>query len=553
MISRDSASEIRHISRGRISEPSHERFRHNKTGISMTAPNVLLITLDQWRADCLSALGHPCLRTPHLDALVARGVAFRRHYTQASPCGPARASLLTGLYAHNHRSVRNGIPLDDRHANLAREARKAGYEPILFGYTDTSVDPRFYPPGDQALETYEGVLPGFSVGLQLPTGMPAWLADLAAKGYEIPPHPKDIWLPQEVSEAERQRGPTFAPARYAAEDSETRFLTDAVLRHLKGREEGWFVHLSYLRPHPPFVAPAPYHAMYDPDEVPPFRRAADVATEGRQHPWLAYQLAKSHHAPMPEQRAPRFGSLDDRALRQLRATYYGLISEVDNELGRLFAALRESGAWERTLILVTSDHGEQLGDHWMIGKDGYFDEAFNVPLIVRDPRAPSSSFGRVIHEFTEAVDVMPTILEWLGLAAPPQLDGHSLLPFLQGETPAGWRQEAHWEYDFRDLASLRPERTLGLRSNECSLTVIRDQTSKYVHFATLPPLFFDLERDPDELCNRAGDPEYQPRVLAAAQRLLSWRMLHEERTLSHLLLGPGGLISRLPGRSARRQ
>jgi arylsulfatase A-like enzyme len=512
------------------------------------AHNVLLITLDQWRADCLSALGHPCLKTPHLDALIASGAVFRRHYTQASPCGPARASLLTGLYAHNHRSLRNGIPLDSRHTNLAREVRKAGYDPVLFGYTDTSVDPRLYPEGDKALDTYEGVLPGFSVGLLMPTGMPAWLADLAAKGYEIPRDFHDIWLPRAVSAAEQRRGPTFAPTRYSAADSETRFVTDAVLRHLAGRTDGWFVHLSYLRPHPPFIAPEPYNAMYDPDDVPPFRRAADVASEAAQHPWLAYQLAKSHAAPMPEQRTPTFGSLDGAALRQLRATYYGMITQVDDELGRIFAALRDSGAWERTLIIVTADHGEQLGDHWMIGKDGYFDGAFHIPLIIRDPRIDTASRGRAIDAFSEAVDVMPTILDWLGLSAPPQLDGGSLLPFLRGIQPEDWRQEVHWEYDFRDLLDLRPETALGLRSEECSLTVIRDAGCKYVHFAALPPLFFDLARDPSELHNCAADPDYLPLVLAYAQKLLSWRMLHEERTLSHLLLGPGGLISRAPDR-----
>src|SRR5579872_3874286 len=148
--------------------------------------NVLLITLDQWRADCLSALGHPCLRTPHLDRLAGEGLLFRRHYTQASPCGPARASLLTGLYAHNHRSVRNGIPLDDRHANLARELRGAGYAPMLFGYTDTSVDPRLYRPGDPALTTFEGVLPGFSPGVLLPNDIAAWLVYLERQGYPVP-------------------------------------------------------------------------------------------------------------------------------------------------------------------------------------------------------------------------------------------------------------------------------------------------------------------------------------------------------------------------------
>jgi arylsulfatase A-like enzyme len=511
------------------------------------ARNVLLITLDQWRADCLSALGHPCLRTPHLDAFAAEGALFRRHYTQASPCGPARASLLTGLYAHNHRSLRNGVPLDDRHTNLAREVRKAGYDPVLFGYTDTSVDPRLHAAADPALSTYEGVLPGFSRGAVLSTEQVPWFAELARKGYAIPRRPHDIWEPREVAEHLRRRGPTFAPTRYPAEDSETRFVTDAVLHHLSRRDPGWFVHLSYLRPHPPYIAPEPYHAMYDPAAVPPFRRAPSLEREAVQHPWLAWQLAKSHAAPLPERdRGPAFGTLDDAALRQLRATYYGMISQVDDELGRLFAALRQSRDWERTLVIVTTDHGEHLGDHYMIGKDGYFEAAFHIPLIMRDPRSGAVDRGRRIEAFTEAVDIVPTILDWLGLPPPPQLDGRSLLSFLHGETPSGWREEAHWEYDFRDLRELEPERALGLASDQCALAVIRGARYKYVHFAALPPLFFDLQEDPDELHDRARDSAYQPLVLAHAQKLLSWRMAHEDRTLSHFHLGPGGLVCRLP-------
>jgi arylsulfatase A-like enzyme len=514
----------------------------------MTAsqPNVLLITLDQWRADCLSAVGHPCLRTPNLDRLAADCVLFRNHYTQASPCGPARASLLTGLYAHNHRSVRNGTPLDDRHTNLAREARKAGYDPVLFGYTDTAVDPRVHAPDDPALNTYEGVLPGFHPGVILSMQLGPWLADLARKGYAIPAKPKDIWLPRDTGAV--GPGPTFAPARYGAEDSETRFLTDAALTHLADCPEGWFLHLAYLRPHPPFIAPEPYNAMYDPAEIPPFRRAANPTQEGAQHPWLAYHLAKIHAAPLPEQEQPLLGSLDDRALRQLRATYYGMISQVDDELGRLFAALRASGAYDNTLIIVTADHGEQLGDHWMVGKDGYFDAAFHIPLLLRDPRAPKAARGLAVDAFTEAVDVMPTVLEFLDLAVPPQLDGRSLARFLAGTTPADWRHEVHWEYDFRDLRGLGPETALGLDSEQCSLAVIRDERYKYVHFAGLPPLFFDLAADADELIDRARDPAYLPLVLAYAQKLLSWRMNHDDRTLSHLHLGPGGMFSRLPAK-----
>ncbi len=104
--------------------------------------NVLFITADQWRGDCLSALGHPMVRTPNLDALAADGVLFDRHYANAAPCGPSRASLHTGMYLQNHRSGTNGTPLDARHTNWALEAATLGYDPVLFGYTDTSRDPR---------------------------------------------------------------------------------------------------------------------------------------------------------------------------------------------------------------------------------------------------------------------------------------------------------------------------------------------------------------------------------------------------------------------------
>ena len=108
--------------------------------------NVLFITADQWRGDCLSALNHPVVRTPNLDALAAEGVLFRRHFANAVPCGPSRASLHTGMYLQNHRSGTNGTPLDARHTNWAKEAAAHGYDPVLFGYTDTSLDPRGLAP-----------------------------------------------------------------------------------------------------------------------------------------------------------------------------------------------------------------------------------------------------------------------------------------------------------------------------------------------------------------------------------------------------------------------
>jgi arylsulfatase A-like enzyme len=511
------------------------------------AMNVLFITADQWRGDCLSALGHPCLKTPNLDRLARDGVLFQRHYAQATPCGPGRASLYTGLYLHNHRAVANGTPLDARHTNVALEARKVGHEPVLFGYTDISPDPRVHVPGDPALSSYEELLPGMTPVVWLKDDQLSWLADLKAKGYEVPPGENEVFRPKADFPGAAERGPTYAPARYRAEDSNSAFLTGEAIKYISvRREKPWFVHVSYLAPHPPFVAPEPYHALYDPAEVPPPLRAANPESEAEQHPWLGYYLFNQKGAGYTVGVTGADSlSLSEADLRQVRATYYGMMSEVDAQVGRLIDHLKSTGEYERTLIVFVSDHGEQLGDHWLFAKYGYFDQSFQIPLIVRDPRrSADGARGRVVSAFTENVDVMPTIVDWLGGAVPAECDGESLLPFCRGETDLGWRREAHWAYDFRDVVEQKFERALGLTSDQCTMNVIRGERYKYVHFTTLPPLFFDLEEDPAEFRNLADDPAYRDLVLEYAQKMLSWRMAHEERRLSNTLLAPSGPVER---------
>jgi arylsulfatase A-like enzyme len=495
--------------------------------------NVLLILADQWRADCLSAVGHPVVKTPHLDALARDGVLFRQHFAQASPCGPARASLLTGMYMQNHRSVRNGTPLDRRFTNVALEMRKAGYDPGLIGYTDTSADPRGLDPEDPALRTYEGPMQGFTIVALMQADEKPWVTHLRRLGYDVKPGDiDDARRPAESYPDAEKRGPTYAPPRYKAEHSDTAFVTDCAIEYIEQqRDRPWFLHCGYLRPHPPFIAPEPYNRMYDPADRPAFRRAPSIEAEKRQHPYLAWHLGRDGvAATMPEHH-----------LRQLRATYWGLISEVDAQIGRLVAFLKRTGQYEDTLIVFSCDHGEMLGDHWYLEKEGYFDQAFHIPLIVR---APGLARGIEIDAFTEAVDLMPTILELAGRTVPVQCDGVSIVPFLRGETPPHWRSEVHWEFDFRDVPGGAPERELGLRLDECCLNVIRDRQYKYVHFAALPPLLFDLQRDPDELSDLAGDPRHASVMLRYAQKLLSWRMSNDERTLTGIKLTAGGAIAR---------
>lgn len=503
--------------------------------------NVLFVTADQWRADTLSCAGHPAARTPALDRLAAGGVRFARHYAQATPCAPSRASLYTGMYLANHRVATNGTPLDARHTNVALEARALGYAPALFGYTDTAVDPRTVPAGDPRLQTYESVLPGFDAPCHLPEGDPApWLAWLAAEGYDVPEDHRRLDDPAEGFPGAGARGPTWAPPRYDAGHTQTRFLTDRVLEYLEGcGERPWFVHVSYLKPHPPYRVPAPYHDLVDPAAVPPPARAATVEEEGAQHPFLARALG------VPFIRAPE----SERDVRQLRATYCGMCAEVDHHVGRLLDGLDALGRAGDTLVVFTSDHGDLLGDHWLVEKLAWFDGAYHVPMIVRDPRPEADGTrGAVVDAFTEHVDVTPTILDLLGRAVPRQCDGRTLRPFLEGAAPAGWRQAAHWEWDWRVVGSDLVERALGVTMEECNLAVRRDAHGKYVHFAgeALPPVYYDLDADPHESVNRAGDPEYAGRVLDAAQRMLSWRMRHQERTLTAVQLLPGGPIHRPP-------
>jgi len=520
-----------------------------------TKRNVLFISADQWRADCLSVMGHQTVKTPQLDALAADGVLFSQHFCQAAPCGPARASMLTGLYAMKHRSILNGTPLAERHTNLALEVRKLGYDPILFGYTDTSLDTgRDAPGGVNLADRYMGVLPGFRVGVTYTQEMfLPWFSYLADKGYKLPENALEVYLGRSKYPGANRSGRSYAAPIYDAADSDTAYTTNKVLEYLQAsQDQPWFVHAVFLRPHPPLFAPEPYNGMFDPKSVPFPQRLSTPDEEARQHPFLRFWLEKQSRPGSYPGHNYDVQNLPDYEIRQMVASYYGLIAEVDDHVGRLIDYLKSSNQLDNTLIIFTCDHGEQLGDHWLWDKGGYFDQSYHIPLIIRDPRTASAR-GRKVESFTEAVDILPTILDWLGAPTPQECDGRSLLPWLEGERPNQWRDFVHWEYDFRDPRTYDAEKSLNLASEDCTLNVIRDRQYKYVHFAQLPPLLFDLAEDPFEFDNKAEDRKYQPVMLTYAQKLLSLRMRHAERTLANTLLSPQGIFEHRGPRLASGQ
>ena len=222
--------------------------------------NILFITADQWRGDCLSSLGHAHVNTANLDALARDGVLFSNHFAQATPCAPSRSSLHTGMYLQNHRCVINGAPLDDRFSNWAREVSAAGYQPSLFGYTDSAIDPRGLDPDDPRLHHYSEPLPGIHSYTPMRDEVPEeWVEYLLERGYPERDRPWSYYSVIEDGIDWGQGGERVLPLAISAEDHETHYMVNRCVDWIGEQKGPWITHLSLLRPHPPFAAPEPYN------------------------------------------------------------------------------------------------------------------------------------------------------------------------------------------------------------------------------------------------------------------------------------------------------
>ena len=504
------------------------------------AGNVLFIIIDQLRADCLSGALASHVDLPNLRAFMGEAVTFTRHFSVTNPCGPSRASLLTGQYAMNHRSVRNGTPLRHDTPNLATEMRKAGYLPKLFGYTDTSADPRVHDPNDPMLKSYEQVMDGFLEVVEMRADVShPWQSHLMKKGYAFDRY-WDVYKPASPNGGTPKLND---PALYKAEDSDTAFLTDAFLDGIAPlRGQNWFAHLTYIRPHPPLVAPAPYNDMYDPAGIPLPARMDTVETERAQHPFFGPKL----DAIAARDFVCGFDDLEptDEDIRTLRAIYLGLATEVDHHIGRVVQYLKDSGQYDDTLVVISADHGEMLGDRHSWGKMTVYDAAYHTPLMIRMPDNQAQA-GTSVTVPTESVDITPTILDWVGQSVPNAMDGRSLLPLLQGNVPEDWRS-----YSFSELDFSEPEKPtvwqqqLGTSNSDSCLGILRDERFTLVEFAAdLPPILFD-HRGKGEFENVAGKPEFAADLARLGRQMLRHRMRNMDHTLSLHSITAAGAKSR---------
>ena len=310
------------------------------------------------------------------------------------------------------------------------------------------------------------------------------------------------------------------PARVKEEDSETPYRTRRATDFMaEAGDTPWCLHLSYIKPHWPYIAPAPYNEMYGADDVLPVVRSE----EERRDPHPVYR------AFMDLRVASAFSR--DEVRSEVIPVYMGLIKQIDDQLGHLFRFMQESGLFENTMIVFTSDHGDYLGDHWMGEKDLFHDPSVKVPLIVYDPSsAADAARGTVCDALVEAIDLAPTFLHALGAdpaAQSHRLEGRSLLPFLRGQEPAEWRRYVISEYDYSVLPVAAQ---LGIEPRNARLFMVADGRWKYVHAVGFRPMLYDLTEDPDEFRDLGADPAYEGERRRLAGALAEWGLRLSQRT-----------------------
>ena len=470
--------------------------------------NVLFIMTDQQRWDYLGQTGMTALETPALEALARRGVTFSHSYCQSPICGASRMCTYTGRYMTTNGGVWNNVPLSVAEHTIGDYLRPLGVRTALVGKTHMAADaagmarlgvePRsdlgvlLSECGFEPFERDDGLHPTESMDPNL-----AYNAYLRAHGFDGE-NPWHDW----ANSAEGPGGEILSgwqmrhaplPARVPEAHSETAYMTRRAMDFIEDAGDApWCLHLSYIKPHWPYIAPAPYHDMYRGAQIP----AANKSAREREAPHPVHAAFMAHEDSVVFAR--------EETRRAVIPAYMGLIRQIDDWLGRLFEFMEARGRMDDTLIVFTSDHGDYLGDHWLGEKEMLHEESVRVPLIIYDPDARADATrGHVDGRLTESIDLAATFFDVLGGVDDGQrLEGRSLLPLIRdGGAAPDWRETVVSETDYamRDAAS-----RLGMRPNEARGYMIAGRDWKYVLWEKHAPQLFHLAEDPGEQRDLAG-------------------------------------------------
>ncbi|WP_354689652.1 sulfatase-like hydrolase/transferase [Lentibacter algarum] len=502
----------------------------------MPAKNVLFIMCDQLRWDYLSCYGHKTLHTPHIDALAGRGVRYDRAYVQSPVCGASRMSTYTGRYVHAHGASWNFVPIKAGEMTIGDHLRPLGVRSVLIGKTHMKAD----APGMARL----GIDPKSRIGVRIAEcGFDPFERDDGIhpySGHEPNPRYNDV-LREKGLEAENpweeyanagedEDGDLLSgwflknadrPARVPDPLSETPYITGRAMDFIDDAldtdpDQPWVAHVSYIKPHWPYIVPEPYASMFGPDNVPPANRS-DAERENA-HPVFAQFMNR---------RVSRNFSRDDVRAKVIPA-YMGLIKQIDDQMGRLFQHLEDRGIADQTMIVFTSDHGDYLGDHWLGEKELFHDESLRVPLIIYDPSPEADpTRGKVNTDLIESIDLAPSFLEMYGGAPVPHvMDGHSLIDTLTGTRTSDPRRYVISEYDY---SFVEPRIALDMPARDCWLRMIFDGRYKYIHAERFRPMLYDLDDDPNELNDLGADPALAEVRARLHEALFEWARKPRQR------------------------
>ncbi|SEO52672.1 arylsulfatase [Paenibacillus sp. OV219] len=456
-------------------------------------PNILLITVDQMRGDCLHYLGHPVIQTPNLDNLARNGATFTNAYTATPSCVPARAAIMTGMKQENHGRVgyQDSVPWNYEHT-IAGEFAAAGYHTQCVG--KMHVYPTRNLCGFHNVVLHDGYM-HYNRDRSKATPLSwwdqcddyvNWLREKAGSSVDI----MDNGLDCNASTVARpwHLDESLHPTNWAVTQS---------IDFLRRRDPSkpFFLWTSFVRPHPPLDPPQAFLDLYDGLELPqpPIGDWADRSDSSRDG--LNPTTGR--------------GIVHERMRQRALAAYYALITHVDHQIGRLLNALFEYGVRSNTIILFTSDHGELMGDHLLYKKILPYEGSAKVPFILSDPTGTLElKNGKLVDDVIELQDIMPTLLHAAAVPIPSSVDGMSVIPLAQrvAKNEVAWRAYIHGEHSYGELSS----------------HYLTDGKCKYIWLSqTGQEQLFDLEHDPQELCNLAGLEQHEHLLTLWRGRLIS--------------------------------
>ncbi|HKI87486.1 MAG TPA: sulfatase-like hydrolase/transferase [Draconibacterium sp.] len=436
--------------------------------VKKNAPNILWICTDQQKWNTIGALGNPYVKTPNLDHLVKEGVSFTKAFCQAPFCTPSRASFLTGMYPSTILANKNGQAEWPEAAPLITKILKdAGYECGLAGKLHLSTAMANRPekrPKDDGYQIFFYSHSPYQGG-----SSNDYLSYWKNRGIDI------LKLKNELG---------YVPEKY----HQTTWCTDRAIDFIKEKREWpWLFSINIYDPHPPFDPPQKYIDRYNIDELPsPVFAESDIKEKSAFNDVMFQSIPEKY---------------TDKENKTRLAKYWAQIDLIDENIGRLLEALKETGQLDNTMIIFTSDHGDMTGDHGLINKGCRFYESLvRVPLIFSYPALFKENLQS--DKMVELIDIVPTILELTGLPINKRIQGKSLMPVLTGSNPTGFHRE-FVRSEFYDAGELKKNQKFNFG------TMYRTEKYKLIiYHGHEKGELFDLSKDPNEFHNLWDDPAY---------------------------------------------